>query len=396
MHKARSNDGLIKHDREVSPAIRRYPCKGNLTMKIDLHNKRAIISIKHQSNHPKPDHREINVSLEAATWIKDNLNYGLRKVEFYKRLSHLGLIDPKVHTYQQIYYWVAKWSNKQFVTDTKNQLKSSKNFLEQNVEENDGYKVIYYLENDYVRSLGFITPFLQLIGRNNITELIIDSTYKTNQEHFELFAVVANNGGYGVPLAYLYMDTFVPSEDLPNSDSDNRIQNREGVLCEFFLALRQENILPVFVLVDKDAGQINAIEAAWDKKAVIQICLWHIEHAIQRKMQERREKASQYKIETAQAANRLFQFVDAQWIPSNNSSIFCPEEYKENVLTMVKRHALVHPLIPVRRDTFLTKDQIYHQSVYEIYQFCRSKDLTHLWGYLWCNWYQKKHWDRFA
>lgn len=63
---------------------------------------------------------------------------------------------------------------------------------------------------------------------------------------------------------------------------------------------------------------------------------------------------------------------------------------------MVKRHALVHPLIPVRRDTFLTKDQIYHQSVYEIYQFCRSKDLTHLWGYLWCNWYQKKHWDRFA
>ena len=227
----------------------------------------------------------------------------------------LKLIDSKIHTYQQVYYWVAKLSRKQFVTDSKNQLVSSKNFIEQSIQENENYKVVYYLENNFVRALGFTTPFLQLIGRSNITEIIIDSTFKTNQERFELFAVVINNGGYGVPLAYLYLDTFVPSEDISDNNNDNQIQNREEVLRAFFLALRQENILPTFVLVDKDIGQINAIETAWDKMAIIQICLWHVEHAIMRKLEEKREKSSQYRNNTAQAANRQFDFIDPQWIP---------------------------------------------------------------------------------
>ena len=111
------------------------------------------------------------------------------------------------------------------------------------------------------------------------------------------------NGGYGVPLAYLYVVTLVLLEDISNSNNNNSIQNHEGVLREFFSALRRENILPTFVLVDKDIGEINAIKTAWDNKAAVQLCLWHIERAINRKLEERRERASQYKKETAQAAN---------------------------------------------------------------------------------------------
>jgi len=131
-------------------------------------------------------------------------------------------------------------------------------------------------------------------------------------------------------------------------------------------------------LVDKDIGEINAIETAWDNKAAIQLCLWHIERAINRKLEERRERASQYKKETAQAANQQFEFINPQWIPNNNTSTICPEEYRENLLIMVKRHALLHPLIPLGKDIFWTKDQIYRESIYEVYQFCRSKNLPHL------------------
>ena len=102
---------------------------------------------------------------------------------------------------------------------------------------NAGYKVIYYLENDYVRALRFCTPFLQLIGSDNMNELVVNSTFKTNQEQFELFGIIINNGGYGVPLAYLYVVTFVLLEDISNSNNNNSIQNHEGVLREFFLAL---------------------------------------------------------------------------------------------------------------------------------------------------------------
>ncbi|CAG8651016.1 2521_t:CDS:1, partial [Paraglomus occultum] len=198
--------------------------------------------------------------------------------------SNDELIDLEKHTYQQVYYWVAKLSKHQFVTDTKNQLKSSKNFLEQCTQVDGGYKVIYYLETDFVRALGFTTPFLQLIERSNIIELIVNSTFKTNQECFELFTAIVNNGRYGVLLAYLYLDMFVPLEDLLDNQSDNRIQNHEGVLCEFFLALWHENVFPTFALVDKDIGQINATEAAWDERMIVQICLWHVEHAVERKM----------------------------------------------------------------------------------------------------------------
>ncbi|CAG8566882.1 5364_t:CDS:2 [Paraglomus occultum] len=395
---SRSSEESSKYEREVRPAIQHYPCKGSITMKIDLSSKRAKILFNHQSSHPKPTHRGINISLNAINWIKNNINYGgIRKVEFYKRLSNEGLIDPKTHTYQQVYYWVAKLSKNQFVTDTKNQLKSSKNFLDHNTQADEGYKVIFYLENDFVRALGFITPFLRFIERSSIIELVVDSTFKTNQERFELFAVIVNNGGYGVPLAYLYLDTFVPLENVSDNHSDNRIRNREGVLREFFSALHCEGVLPTFVLVDKDIGQINAIEAAWDGRTIVQICLWHVVHAIERKIRESKEKNSQYTINMAQAANSQFDFIDPQWRPtSNNTATICPDEYRKDVLRIIKKHALAHPLIPISRDTFLTKEQIYYQSVREAYQFCQSNDLIHLWGYLWCNWYQRKHWDHFA
>ena len=59
----------------------------------------------------------------------------------------------------------------------------------------------------------YITPFNDHIRRDDMNEIIIDSTFKTNQEKFELFTVIINCGGYGVPLAYLYVDTFTAPDD---------------------------------------------------------------------------------------------------------------------------------------------------------------------------------------
>ena len=123
------------------------------------------------------------------------------------------------------------------------------------------------------------------MSRDSINELVIDSTFKTNQEKFELFAVLINCGEYGVPLAYQYVDTFTAPTDCLQ-DPRNRINSRVKVLKEFFLALRTEGILPTFILVDKDAGQIAAINEAWSQTANIQLCLWHIERAIDRKLRE--------------------------------------------------------------------------------------------------------------
>ncbi|CAG8828422.1 16497_t:CDS:1, partial [Cetraspora pellucida] len=74
----------------------------------------------------------------------------------------------------------------QYVTDVENQLNSAKNFLEQRELIDEGYKVILYCKNKFVHALGFTTPFFQ--ASENITEIVVNSTFKTNQERFELFA----------------------------------------------------------------------------------------------------------------------------------------------------------------------------------------------------------------
>ena len=74
-----------------------------------------------------------------------------------------------------------------------------------------------------------------------INEIIIDSTFKTNQEKFGLFAVIIN---CAVMEFHLHRNT---------------INSRVKVLKEFFLSLRRGGILPTFVLVDKDVGQYSAL-----------------------------------------------------------------------------------------------------------------------------------------
>jgi len=64
-------------------------------------------------------------------------------------------------------------------------------------------------------------------------------------------------------------------------DLSNNINTRVKVLNQFFSLLRADGVLPSFILLDKDAGEIAAAEEAWSWTANIQICLWHIEHAVE-------------------------------------------------------------------------------------------------------------------
>ncbi|CAG8805535.1 4473_t:CDS:2, partial [Racocetra fulgida] len=106
--------------------------------------------------------------------------------------------------------------------------------------------------NNFVWALGFLTPLLKHIGAENATEIVINSTFKTNQERFELFAINLNCGGYGMPIAYLYFSSKDGSEEVQNSQN-NLIKTQIEVLRIFFTSLHQEGLRPVFILTDKDA-----------------------------------------------------------------------------------------------------------------------------------------------
>src|SRR6185369_961970 len=141
-------------------------------------------------------------------------------------------------------------------------------------------------------------------------------------------------------------------------------------------------------------GQIAAVQEAWSWTANIQLCLWHIEHAIDRKINEKNHKLSQYKysIQHAREVNEQFTFIDLNWIPTGRRSLLCSEIDAKAIKDLIKKHLMLHPLIPADINIFLTSDEIYHKSTSEIYQYCQQRNLVHLWAYLWMNWYSKKNW----
>ena len=231
---------------------------GNIILTINPQQQLVLIQGSHQQAHEHPQYRKVAFPEVAKQWIKENVKYHLRNPELYKRLQHHKLIDVQIHTKEQVYYWASVFSKHTYMFNSKNQLLSAKEYLEKQL----CFKTICYLENDFIKALGFTTPLFNRIGATNLKEIIIDSTFKTNQERFELFVVNANCGGYGMPIAYLYLLTCDGIADAYN-DPKNQVSTRVQALREFFTSLRNEGLLPTFVLIDKDAGEISAIEEAW-------------------------------------------------------------------------------------------------------------------------------------
>ena len=106
----------------------------------------------------------------AIDWIKLNIKYDLRKVEFYKRLTEEKLINPSVHTYHQVYYWVLKLSAGRYILNANNQIASVKEYMQTLTLIGNSYKLILHIENDFVQALGFITPFTNEISKDNINQ----------------------------------------------------------------------------------------------------------------------------------------------------------------------------------------------------------------------------------
>jgi len=393
----RPEDQTVIRRSETRAAIKRYNCAGSIKLSIDVANRRAVVNIYHRLQHEHPTYRQILFPDEAKEWIRTNIHYNLRNTEVYRRLCNEKLINPELHTKEQVYYWTSSYKRSTYIMNQENQLISAKLYLEQPEFSAKGFKTLAYIENEFVRALGFVTPLFGSIGAETITEIIIDSTFKTNQERFELFAVNANCGGYGMPIAYLYLCTYDGTEEA-RSNPENTIQTRVEALRNFFASLRQEGLKPVFVLSDKDAGEISAVSEAWSWTANIQLCYWHLEHAIDRRIKDKKSKTRMYTAAKASEANRIFNFIDLSWImrDNDNNSPWCPDESVKELLDMVKKHANMHPLIPLPKDTFLDSREIHRHCVREVYQFCYSRNLIKLWGYLWMSWYNEKDWKLFA
>ncbi|GBB96788.1 hypothetical protein RclHR1_28320003 [Rhizophagus clarus] len=197
--------------------------------------KRRSETRSHQQAHEHPQYRKVAFPESAKQWIKGNVKYHLQNPELYKHLQHYQLINVQIHTKEQIYYWASVFSKNTYMFNSENQLLSAKEYLEEQL----CFKTICYLENDIIKALEFTTPLFNQIGITNL-KIIIDSTFKTNQKHFELFVINANCKGYGMPIAYLYLlicDGFAKAYNNPK----NQINLKYKPYVNFLLTFKMKN-----------------------------------------------------------------------------------------------------------------------------------------------------------
>lgn len=74
--------------------------------------------------------------------------------------------------------------------------------------------------------------------------------------------------------------------------------------------------------------------------------------------------------------------------------VFCEEEYRDHIVTLIERHFCAHPLIPGYSHP--SPRGIREWAVKQMYQFCLERDLREVWAYLWENWYRSGRWELWA
>ena len=91
----------------------------------------------------------------------------------------------------------------------------------------------------------------------------------------ELFAVITDMLGRGLPLGYLFITT-----------EENAVPlTKQSTLIEWMKSICSLGINPWFTLSDKDQSEINALQAVW-LHAKHQLCLWHLLRALKQQLSQ--------------------------------------------------------------------------------------------------------------
>ncbi|KAL3691410.1 hypothetical protein R1sor_005061 [Riccia sorocarpa] len=223
---------------------------------------------------------ELSITLDIATalcsrgggWDEDGRLYHLLRMQQH--------IDPAKITRAQVNYWVAEIEYWQYGARDPDQMKSAKDFIERPECLAKGFEMLLYEDNDDFQAISFLTPFWRYVS--SVKEVLTDLTFKTNDMRFEMFALIGNLGGFGVPLCYMfYLKKSGVDEPTPNVLPSCGC--RKGLLYEWMSKLRDKGLCPAFFITDKDAGRIEAALRSMPEMYV-QLCLTHTLDAVERRM----------------------------------------------------------------------------------------------------------------
>lgn len=118
----------------------------------------------------------------------------------------------------------------------------------------------------------------------NFTELLIDSTYKTNSQQLEMFGVISKVVVQGLLLGYLLLQ-------LKAGETETGESLQKIALQSFFESLSNAlpRLSPEFFFTDKDRSQMKTITNLFYINT--SLCLWHIKRAFLKKIKDLKNRS---------------------------------------------------------------------------------------------------------
>jgi hypothetical protein len=290
-----------------SSRMERFECSSKLTISTSLHERVLTIALQHSYHIPYVD---INLSTEVKEYIDEHISLST-PAEIYDGLRHANISGADSVSRFQVYY---RWQQSNCGTwrRDKDSWASAQKLLSES--EKDDVQFSEFRSGN-VRALGiFFQSSIQPL-KNSAKELAMDATFGTNHSGMDLYAVLAELDGTGVPLAYCFVDRSQnikgretgttdfeiqrsnPSSAAIEEPKASQIRTDPGALTDtiyqFLEGLRTVyDLNPTFFGVDKDESEIAAVKAVWPKVSV-QLCYWHVKRAIKSKLSQAKKTATQ-------------------------------------------------------------------------------------------------------
>ncbi|KAK7206714.1 hypothetical protein BZA70DRAFT_112439 [Myxozyma melibiosi] len=253
--------------------------------------------------------------------------------------------------------------------------------------------------------------------KSTVNEVAIETTYKINRTDVELFSILAEVDGTGIPVCYAFLET-LPGPDGERSADPDAITS---IFKTLFLDLKQTGIEPEYFGCSENQRERAAIEQALPDTKV-HFSFVFAKRALNERLNDRKRTYSQADYDAKQA-RQLVPNLDICWgsvltqrpLGDHRDGICicsvkteaeiagkddCLEtvakKEKSAIVSMFTRHYYLHPLIPDSNGAFSTADEIHRQCATEMYDWCRERNAFRLWGYLYNNWYKPEEWRIWA
>ena len=390
------------------PTMNRFKCDGELLLKPHLNGRILRLKMVHSYHTPY-----VNIELNPA--IQNFIDARIADSTpstIARDLAASGLQGTERVAQHQVYY---RWQQKnasywrrdadQFLSATTLLTESSASTIcDHEVLNSGNLHALALFVRESMTALRFVTK-----------ELAMDVTYGTNHAGMELFAVLAEVDGVGIPLAYCFVGV------TPSANGTNRAESGAltKILAQFLRRIQQAGFSPTFFGTDKDMSELNAVKLVWPE-AKHQLCYWHALRAIRTKLKDSSKSKLLAKYDPAEAG-KLVPGLEMCWGsvpirrpdgPHRYERCECPSsrtrfeeigrteglsaEEKETVIQMFSRHFNYHSLIPDGNGIFRPAQDIHRQCASEMYHYCKARDFFRLWAYFFINWYSHEQWKLWA